>query len=270
MKIRINPLTVVLFAILAFMGNISLYILTYFIMALHEFAHLVAAIYIGLKPKSITFSPFGVHLCLDNKIINSLADEIILYSAGPLVNAFFALVALYFGWVDIYRLNLILFIMNIMPVMPLDGGMITMRLISYKLGRKRAKEILTAFSVVIGCILLGFFVYSVYIKRINLSVFIIAVFFIGNILTSKEMYNTDLINALSCGKKISNKVKLVVINDTYSVSDAIRELSPAYTIMAVELNEKGEVKQILSEKEILNYIDILSLCYNRDKSRKPC
>ena len=257
MKIRINPLTVVLFAILAFMGNISLYILTYFIMALHEFAHLVAAIYIGLKPKSITFSPFGVHLCLDNKIINSLADEIILYSAGPLVNAFFALVALYFGWVDIYRLNLILFIMNIMPVMPLDGGMITMRLISYKLGRKRAKEILTAFSVVIGCILLGFFVYSVYIKRINLSVFIIAVFFIGNILTSKEMYNTDLINALSCGKKTSNKVKLVVINDTYSVSDAIREISPAYTIMAVELNEKGEVKNILSEKEILNYIDIL-------------
>ena len=257
MKIRINPLTVVLFAILAFMGNISLYILTYFIMALHEFAHLVAAIYIGLKPESITFSPFGVHLCLDNKIINSLADEIILYSAGPLVNAFFALVALYFGWVDIYRLNLILFIMNIMPVMPLDGGMITMRLISYKLGRKRAKEILTAFSVVIGCILLGFFVYSVYIKRINLSVFIIAVFFIGNILTSKEMYNTDLINALSCGKKTSNKVKLVVINDTYSVSDAIREISPAYTIMAVELNEKGEVKNILSEKEILNYIDIL-------------
>ena len=257
MKIRINPLTVVLFAILAFMGNISLYILTYFIMALHEFAHLVAAIYIGLKPGSITFSPFGVHLCLDNKIINSLADEIILYSAGPLVNAFFALVALYFGWVDIYRLNLILFIMNIMPVMPLDGGMITTRLISYKLGRKRAKEILTTFSVVIVCILLVFFVYSVYIKRINLSVFIIAVFFIGNILTSKEMYNTDLINALSCGKKTSNKVKLVVINDTYSVSDAIREISPAYTIMAVELNEKGEVKQILSEKEILNYIDIL-------------
>ena len=147
--------------------------------------------------------------------------------------------------------------MNIMPVMPLDGGMITTRLLSYKLGRKRAKEILTAFSVIIGCILLGFFVYSVYIKRINLSVFIIAVFFIGNILTSKEMYNTDLINALSCGKKTSNKVKLVVINDTYSVSDAIREISPAYTIMAVELNEKGEVKNILSEKEILNYIDIL-------------
>ena len=257
MKIRINPLTVVLFAILAFMGNIRLYILTYFIMALHEFAHLVAAVCIGLKAESITFSPFGVHLCLDNKIINSLADEIILYSAGPMVNAFLALTALHFGWVDVYRLNLVLFIMNIMPVVPLDGGMITMRLISYKLGRKRAKEILTAFSVVIGCILLGFFVYSVYIKRINLSVFIIAVFFIGNILTSKEMYNTDLINALSCGKKTSNKVKLVAINDTYSVSDAIREISPAYTIMAVELNEKGELKQILSEKEILNHIDIL-------------
>lgn len=257
MKIRINPLTVVLFAILAFMGNIRLYILTYFIMALHEFAHLVAAICIGLKAESITFSPFGVHLCLDNKIINSIADEIILYSAGPLVNAFFALAALYFGWVDVYRLNLVLFIMNIMPVMPLDGGMITTRLLSYKLGRKRAKEILTASSVVFGCILFGFFIYSVCIKRINLSVFIIAVFFIGNILTSKEMYNTDLINALSCGKKTSNKVKLVVINGTYSVSDAIKEISPAYTIMAVELNEKYEIKSVLTEKEILNNIDIL-------------
>ena len=257
MKIRINPLTVVLFAILAFLGNIRLYILTYFIMALHEFAHLVAAVCIGLKAESVTFSPFGVHLRLDNKIINSLADEIILYSAGPLVNAFFALAALRFGWVDVFRLNVVLFIMNIMPVMPLDGGMITTRLLSYKLGRKRAKEILTAFSVIIGCILLGFFVYSVFIKRINLSVFIIAVFFIGNILTSKEMYNTDFINALSCRRKTSNRVKLVLINDTYSVSDAIREISPAYSTMAVELNEKDEVKRILSEKEILNYIDIL-------------
>ena len=58
-------------------GNLKLYLLAYSVMALHETAHLIASICIGLKPESITFSPFGVHLRLRCKIINSVSDETI-------------------------------------------------------------------------------------------------------------------------------------------------------------------------------------------------
>ena len=74
MKIKINPLTVLMFGVVTVTDNLKLYIMAYCVMALHEFAHLCAALFIGLKPHSITFSPFGVHLRLDCKIINPASN----------------------------------------------------------------------------------------------------------------------------------------------------------------------------------------------------
>lgn len=255
MKILINPLTVLMFGVVTVTGNLKLYIMAYCVMALHELSHLCAAILIGLKPQSITFSPFGVHLRLDCKIINSITDEIILYSAGPLINAVFALIALAFKMPDMYRLNTVLFIMNVLPILPLDGGMIAVQLLSLRYGNRNAKRFLNAFSVTIGILFLLAACYSVYIGYINISLFIIAVLFIGNILTSKEMYDTDFINAISSKKKRSNRTNIVVIDDTFTVADALKTFSPAYTTVGLVIDKNNEITEILSEKEILKGID---------------
>lgn len=255
MKIQINPLTVVMFAVVAFTANLKLYLLAYFVMALHELSHLCAALFIGLKPQSITFSPFGVHLRLDSKIINSVTDEVILYLAGPFVNAVFALIALFFDMPDLYRLNTVLFVINILPIVPLDGGMITVRLLSCRFGRKRSKSLLNAFSFVLGVAMLIVSLYSVYIGYINISLFIIAVLFIGNIFTGKEMYDTDFINAISCTKKRTNKTNVVVIDSQHTIADAVKNFSPAFTTIALVIDENDKISGILSEKEILQSID---------------
>ena len=234
-------------------GNIRLYLLAYCVMAVHELAHLTAALLIGLKPNKITFSPFGVHLTLDCKIINSITDEIILYSVGPLVNAVFALIFAVFGFNDLYKLNTVLFVINILPVVPLDGGMILLRLLSYRLGRKRTQQILNSFSVGAGIVVLCIACYSVYLGYINISLFIMAVLFIGNVLTSREMYNTDFINAISCGKKYSNKANDVIIDKNHSQSEVIKMLSPSYTTIAFELDDKGGISRILTEEDMLDF-----------------
>lgn len=255
MKIRINPLTVVMFAVVAFTANLKLYLLAYFVMALHELSHLCAALFIGLKPQSITFSPFGVHLRLDSKIINSVTDEIILYSSGPLVNAVFALIALFFDMPDLYRLNTVLFIMNILPIVPLDGGMVAVRLMSYRFGRKRAERLLNAFSLTLGVLLLLVACYSVYIGYINISLFIISVLFIGNVLTGKEMYDTDFINAISSRNKRTNRTNIVVIDSQHTMADAVRMFSPAFTTVALVIDDNNKISGVLTEKEILESID---------------
>ena len=255
MKIKINPLTVLMFLIITIMGNLYIYILTYLVMTLHESAHLFAAKLIGLKPKIITFSPFGVHLTLDNKLINSIYDEIILYSAGPLVNSILALISMLNGWCDLYRLNTALLVMNILPILPLDGGMILLRLISYRFGRKRSKCILNSISIAIGCILLSVSVYMTYIGQLNISMFLISVLLIGNILTGKEMCDTDLINALNSQKKYTNKANMVIIDDNHTISDAIKGLSPSYTTVALKIDNTGNISEILTEKSLLNNLD---------------
>ncbi len=249
--VKISPLILPLSVILVLTNNIGVYLLTYLVMAIHEFAHLFVAYVIGLKTDCIIFSPFGVNLRLKNRIINTLSEEIILYSAGPLVNGILALISIYFKDTNFYHLNIALFITNLLPIIPLDGGMITLRLLSYRFGYKAAKKVLGAFSAVLGLGLLALSVYLMLKGSINISIFIIAVFLIGNILTGKEKYNIDLIKSLSDGKKHSNNVKFVIINNDYSMIDAINEFSTTHTVFAISTDKNGKIAKILSESEII-------------------
>ena len=256
MKIRINPLTVVMFIILTILGNVKIYVIVYAIMSAHEFAHYCAAKCIGLECESFTLSPFGAHLKLRNKIINSFADEIILYGVGPAVNAILSIVGIVFKIPILYNINTALFLLNILPVVPLDGGMIALRLISHYTGRKRAKIILNLFSVSIGLIFLSIALYLMYVGSINISLFIISVLLIGNVLTSKELYDYDFIGAISIGKKNTNKTNFVIISPDYTISEAVKNISPAYTTIGVEMDYNGKIKRFITEKEMVNNIDI--------------
>lgn len=251
MKIKLNPLTVLVFAVASVTGGIRLYMTSYCLMALHEAAHFIAAEYIGLKTKKITVSPFGLHLTLDCKIINSFADEAILYLAGPLANAVFAIVFAVLKCEDLYKLNTVLFVMNILPFPPLDGGMIAVRVISKKTGRKRAYKMLGTVSVLIGIFLLAAAGVCAWRGYINPSLFMLSVLFIGNIFTGKEMYNTDFINAIAYSEKHSNRAKVIIIDDMHPISEALKDFSPSYTMLGVCLDKNGTVCRFMTETEML-------------------
>ena len=99
-----------------------------------------------------------------------MADEIILYSAGPLVNAILAVMALYFKNVDFYRMNTALLVLNLLPVIPFDGGMIVLRICASKYGLKRAKAVLNTLSAVLGTLFFVFACMSVFMGYINISI----------------------------------------------------------------------------------------------------
>lgn len=251
MPLKISPLLIPMLVILTLTNNIKIYLVAYFVMALHEFAHLFVATIIGLKTESITFSPFGVNLKLRNRIVNTLSEEILLYLSGPLVNGILALCSIYLHNVVFYKLNISLFIMNLMPIIPLDGGMLSLRLLSYYFGKKTAKRILNVFSGILVLSVLTLAVYMMIKGQINISMFIISVFFIGNILTGKEKYNFDLIDTLSGKKKRTNKVKIRLIDNNFSDIDILNELSPSHTVVAIITDENGKIEKIMSESEFI-------------------
>lgn len=257
LKIKINPLTPALFAILTAMGSVKIYITAYLVILIHETAHLCAALLIGLKPESITFAPFGVNLRLKNKMVYSLADEIILYAAGPLVNAVFAVLALYIKNIELYRINTTLFVLNLLPIVPFDGGMILMRILSNKYGFGFAKRLLYTISWVLGTAFFILACISVVNGIINISLFIIAIFLIGNLLTAKSLYDADFINAVLNKNKTSNKVRMAIIDKIHPTIDAVKSISPSYTTIAVVLDEEGNISSILSEHELIGQIDML-------------
>ena len=256
MKIKINPLMIPMIAVIYFSRNTKLYILTYLVMAIHEAAHLVAAFCIGLKPQSITFSPFGVNLKLKNKIISSIADEVILYISGPLINGIFAIAGLVLEDYTLYRLNTALMIINLLPVIPLDGGMICIRLLSYRIGQRSARKILNTITLCLSFSFLSFAFFCLYKGYINISMFIISALMIGNVLTSGEMCDIDFINILSGQKKKTNKVRCVLFDKDDMCQEMAKCFSPSVNTVVFLKDTDGKIIKVLSEEEIMREMGI--------------
>ena len=133
--VYIHFLTVALFSACYITGKLETLFITYLILFLHESAHLCAANAIGLKSSHICFLPFGVNLKLKNKMVYSLTDEIILYISGPLSNILMAVFAKmffkeHFWYEDFYSKNIVLCIINLLPILPLDGGVVLKKIIA--------------------------------------------------------------------------------------------------------------------------------------------
>jgi Zn-dependent protease len=176
-------------------SSITWYILEYLalflIVTLHEFGHALACRQVGGRANRIVLWPLGGVAYVDppprpGATLWSIA-------AGPLVNIALLpiLVPLYY-WLqssaagsimpDLSRLvtailwiDVGLFVFNILPIYPLDGGQILRALLWFPLGRGRSLQIAT----ILGFIgVVGFFVLALFLKDIWLGA--IAVFMLLN------------------------------------------------------------------------------------------
>ncbi|MDO5397482.1 MAG: site-2 protease family protein [bacterium] len=234
--------------------------MAYFSMLLHEIAHLVSACAIGLRVSHISLYPFGVNLKLKNKITARASEDIILYLSGPAVNLLLALASIGFkeylpDAVYMYRLNIILCSMNLLPVLPLDGGCILKRIFSGIVGIRRAHVILKSISAVLAAVMTLSGIYAIIHTGYNYSVIIIAVFMIGNLFTQREKYNTEYIRELMFYKnKPLKRVRVTAAYDDCDYRDIAKNFLPAYYSLVCTVDKEGKIKGFKTEQEIVQNI----------------
>ena len=195
MKVRVSPWIIPLVVISVISGNYKQILFAYICITIHELAHCFAAMLLGMKGKEIVFSPFGAHLTLSGNIMVSVTDAVILYSAGPLINGLLGLVGVLFNNSELYRINFALMAVNLIPLTPLDGGMILRRILSDKLGIFKARRIMNAISFVAGCVALIIAVVFLISGHISYSLFVLAAFMIGNAFTGNGLYEPEIMRA---------------------------------------------------------------------------
>lgn len=251
-----------LFAVCYINRNLDILAVNYTVIFLHELAHTAAACVIGLKPSHITFLPFGVNLKLKNNIVFSLADEIILYFAGPLFNVLAALLCIpflkYHFIMLFYRCNIVLFLFNMIPILPMDGAIIIKKIFTQILGSKKAEIILKAISAVFIISLLILEILLYFYKGFDFSVLFMIIFLTANIFTNKEKYYMDFVKELMFYKSKSNfkikKAKSYVIKESADYRSVAKNFAKGYYYIIFKENNQGGIKEILTERDIIEKI----------------
>ena len=257
----IHFLTIAVFIFFILNGHIYELIISYAIMFLHECAHLTAAACIGLRVSHIAFYPFGVNLKLKNKMVDGIADEIILYAAGPAANVLMACIYIIFGERGnyygefFYRSNIMLFAINMLPAPPLDGGCILKKIFSYYIGEKAAHKILRCMGIISGFALTAAGAYVVYMTGYNYSVLLLSVFMLGNVFTQRQKYSSEYTRELMFYRnKKRKRTRVIVADEGEEYRDISKKFIPsAYTVVCV-LDKKRKVKGLKSENEIIDEI----------------
>lgn len=209
MEIKID-LKIFIFAFIFILTKqIKIYALLMFFALIHEIGHLIAGLILGLKPGTLKIAPYGFSIGFKTKIDDynkkikcstmlSL-KKIIIASAGPITNLLVIIIIyiyyiiakeniIFYNNLDvIIYSNLLIFIFNLIPIYPLDGGRIVKEIININFGVKKSYLYtykISNISIIILTILSSFLV-LIY-KNIAIIIIIVYLWFLV-IMQSKRL-----------------------------------------------------------------------------------
>lgn len=273
-RIFISPLFILL-AIAAYFGEyIDLFLVSYFSALLHEIGHIYMANKLGIKVERVEFQPFGICGRLGVDFIKNPKKEIAIAAIGPIISGLISLclylfltsqlaIELHMGkyvWHILdyaYWINLALFLLNILPVLPLDGGRIMKAVLSEFMGVIRAYNMAIRFSRVAITIIIGLSTLLLLTSNYNFSIILIAVFLLGSL--SAEQKNISLVSL----KEIlyhKNKLKYsglcssvrIAALDTVPARSFLRMMSSHKYYIIDVINSDGKIIKSVTESQILS------------------
>lgn len=160
-----------------------MYFIFLFSIILHEFGHLIMAKFLNVHIKNIKFKIFGISAEIEEESRISNIKKILVIGIGPIINLFICVIFVRFK--ILFYTNLLLFLFNILPIIPLDGGKVLFYLINLKFDYLKSSKIILLISKLVLIILSIFYCFAIFIVR-NIIIFMVIVYLWGAFLKEEK------------------------------------------------------------------------------------
>ena len=189
MRFKVDLKIFLFLLIFYFTNQIDAYLLILVFALIHEMGHLLSGLLLGMKPSKIELKSYGVSISFKIKpddynikiLKGNLLEikKIIVATAGPITNLLIIFIVLqlnmnmFLGLKIIYS-NLLVFLFNLIPFYPLDGGRILKGILHIILGKRKSENYTNRISFI--CLIIFTAIGSIAIFYIqNIAFFIIII-----------------------------------------------------------------------------------------------
>ncbi len=226
MKITLHPLFIALGLASAIFGGLPVFIVYALTALMHECGHIFCASRLGYRCEKISLMPYGASASCDTEGI-SAADEIKLALSGPAVNALICVATAGLWWFfpvtyaytdTVFTASAIMFVINLLPAYPLDGGRAARCLLTLFLPQKTARIVLRVLSLALSLTFVLVFVFAFK----NLSFLMFAAFLLCSAFEKEPPLSR--INFTAKKPKRGKEMKHVMLNADSTYKDALRHI----------------------------------------------
>ncbi len=199
MKIKIDLKVFLLVIAYILTNKIEIFSILFIFMFVHELGHLFIGMCLGLRPKRInlTIAGFSIEF-IEKECYNyvtkskiRLRNKILVYIGGPISNLIFVFIGYFAKIPNIVYANTIIFLINILPILPLDGGQIIKNILMYKYTLKTVNKVMLEISKYNLIILtLIFSIAVIYLNNPIIAIFVLYLW----VLYIKEKKKSNMIS----------------------------------------------------------------------------
>ncbi len=154
MKFRLHPVLLPFFLFLIVTGSISIYAIIFISLLIHEAGHLLAAYLTGMRIRSCTIMPYGGEIVIWNKHMAPRRDRLLVALSGPLATLLLLLMAIWIPFPGddlVIRIQVALLLLNLLPILPLDGGQALCALLETDGSVYRTRSLVLLHSILFLC-----------------------------------------------------------------------------------------------------------------------
>lgn len=261
-EIRLNLLTVPVIALFLLTGTAQSFLVTLLALCLHEYCHVCAARARGIDTLCIELMPCGFSARFSE--VRGLSDTFFICLAGVLFSIVSGVCVLglcsFLGFNSLVLrsfcyISIVYGAINILPVMPLDGGRMLKSVLSLRMYERDADRLMLIISSAVSCAFCGVSIWGLVRGYLNYSALILsALMFAGTLSQLKRRQNTAK-NALyltSCaGSGRHMPVSMHAFGENADISDVKAELDGGkYNVIRV-IDKSLATVRILDESDIL-------------------